>query len=62
MNIRTLKRFSLITPGIFDDKQWIDIIFNDAQIQPKKSSNNMKYLKVKCLSLGKTRRLLVDVG
>ena len=37
-------------------------VFNDAQIQPKKSSNNMKYLKVKCQSLGKTRRLLVDVG
>ena len=62
MNIRTLKRFSLITPGIFDDKQSLDIISNDEQIQPKTSSNNLKYLKVKSQSLGKTRRLLVDVG
>ena len=37
MNIRTLKRLSLITPGIFDDKQSLDIILDDAQIQPKKN-------------------------
>ena len=56
MNIRTLKRLSLITPGIFDDKQSLDIISNDEQIHPKTSSNNLKYLKVKSHSLGKTRR------
>ena len=41
------KRLSLITPAIFDDKKSLDSIFNDAQIQPKKSSNNLRHLKVK---------------